>query len=89
MPTWQAADGRRHALPRQRPVRQQRHRLRPGHRQGRRSRASKAFRQPRVIAADGKQVYVIAGILEKDFTSQRNVIAALDARSGRDVAGTA
>ncbi|MFI6875630.1 PQQ-binding-like beta-propeller repeat protein [Streptomyces sp. NPDC050400] len=50
-----------------------------------RSRASKAFQQPRVIAADGKQVYVIAGILEKDFTSKRNIIAALDARSGRDV----
>ncbi|WP_395358058.1 PQQ-binding-like beta-propeller repeat protein [Streptomyces sp. YH02] len=50
-----------------------------------RGRASKALRQPRVIAADDKHVYVIAGILEKDLSSKRNIIAALDAGSGRDV----
>ncbi|WP_415950578.1 PQQ-binding-like beta-propeller repeat protein [Streptomyces sp. KLOTTS4A1] len=50
-----------------------------------RSRAGKGFRQPRVIAVDEKHVYVIAGILEKDFSSERNVIAALDTGSGRAV----
>ncbi|MET7365102.1 PQQ-binding-like beta-propeller repeat protein [Streptomyces sp. NPDC005566] len=50
-----------------------------------RSRLGKAYEQPRPIAADDRHVYVLAGILEKDFTSPDNVIAAIDTTSGRIV----
>ncbi|WP_329203733.1 outer membrane protein assembly factor BamB family protein [Streptomyces sp. NBC_01435] len=48
-----------------------------------RSRLGKKYQQPRPIAADDRHVYVIAGILEKDFTTPNNVIAAIDTTSGR------
>lgn len=48
-----------------------------------RSRLGKGYRQPRPIAVDDKQVYVIAEILEDDGSSETNVIAALDSRTGR------
>ncbi|MFE6667568.1 PQQ-binding-like beta-propeller repeat protein [Streptomyces sp. NPDC057697] len=50
-----------------------------------RSRLGKKFEQPRPIAADDRHVYVVAGILEKDFTTPNNVIAAIDTTSGRIV----
>lgn len=50
-----------------------------------RSRLGKKYEQPRPIAADDRHVYVLAGILEKDFTSPDNVIAAIDTASGRIV----
>ncbi|SFX80921.1 PQQ-binding-like beta-propeller repeat protein (plasmid) [Streptomyces atratus] len=48
-----------------------------------RSRLGKKYEQPRPIAADDRHVYVLAGILEKDFTTPNNVIAAIDTTSGR------
>ncbi|MFG2510799.1 PQQ-binding-like beta-propeller repeat protein [Streptomyces sp. NPDC048584] len=48
-----------------------------------RSHLSKAYRQPRPIAVDERQVYVIAEILEDDGSSKTNVIAALDSATGR------
>ncbi|MEV7716809.1 PQQ-binding-like beta-propeller repeat protein, partial [Streptomyces sp. NPDC088184] len=48
-----------------------------------RSRLGKKYQQPRPVAADDRHVYVIAGILEKDFTTPNNVIAANDTTSGR------
>ncbi|MEU2130097.1 PQQ-binding-like beta-propeller repeat protein [Streptomyces sp. NPDC018352] len=48
-----------------------------------RSRLGKRYEQPRPIAADDRHVYVIAGILEKDFTTPNNVIAAIDTTTGR------
>ncbi|WP_329212730.1 PQQ-binding-like beta-propeller repeat protein [Streptomyces sp. NBC_00683] len=48
-----------------------------------RSRLGKKYEQPRPIAADDRHVYVLAGILEKDFTSPDNVIAAIDTASGK------
>ncbi|MFJ1642091.1 PQQ-binding-like beta-propeller repeat protein [Streptomyces sp. NPDC088256] len=48
-----------------------------------RSRLGKKYQQPRPVAADNRHVYVIAGILEKDFTTPNNVIAANDTTSGR------
>ncbi|MGW2088114.1 outer membrane protein assembly factor BamB family protein [Streptomyces sp. NPDC001880] len=48
-----------------------------------RSRLGKKYEQPRPIAADDHHVYVLAGILEKDFTTPNNVIAAIDTTSGR------
>ncbi|MFK3733682.1 PQQ-binding-like beta-propeller repeat protein [Streptomyces sp. NPDC088090] len=50
-----------------------------------RSRLGKRFSQPRTIAADERRVYVLAGILEKDFSVKRNVIAAIDASTGKVV----
>ncbi|RII20761.1 Serine/threonine-protein kinase AfsK [Streptomyces sp. YIM 130001] len=48
-----------------------------------RSHLGKRYRQPRPIAVDDKQVYVVAEILEKDGSSHTNVIAALDSRTGK------
>ncbi|MEI7030818.1 PQQ-binding-like beta-propeller repeat protein [Streptomyces pratensis] len=48
-----------------------------------RSRLGKEYRQPRPVAVDGGQVYVIAEILEADGSSHTNVIAALDSTTGR------
>ncbi|MCX2182702.1 PQQ-binding-like beta-propeller repeat protein [Streptomyces sp. SKN60] len=48
-----------------------------------RSHLGKAYRQPRPIAVDDKQVYVIAEILEADGSSKTNVIAALNSGTGR------
>lgn len=48
-----------------------------------RSRLGKEYDQPRPIAADDRHVYVVAGILEKDFTTPNNVIAAIDTTSGK------
>ncbi|MFD3534264.1 PQQ-binding-like beta-propeller repeat protein [Streptomyces sp. NPDC058664] len=49
------------------------------------SRLGKRFSQPRTIAADEHRVYVLAGILEKGFSTPDNVIAAIDTRSGKVV----
>ncbi|MFD4988758.1 PQQ-binding-like beta-propeller repeat protein [Streptomyces sp. NPDC058374] len=46
-------------------------------------RLGKGYRQPRPVAVDGRQVYVVAEILEEDNSSHTNVIAALDAGSGK------
>ncbi|MFD0339722.1 PQQ-binding-like beta-propeller repeat protein [Streptomyces sp. NPDC127117] len=48
-----------------------------------RSRLGKQYEQPRPLAADDRHVYVLAGILEKDFTTPNNVIAAIDTTSGK------
>ncbi|MFE9044552.1 PQQ-binding-like beta-propeller repeat protein [Streptomyces sp. NPDC007818] len=48
-----------------------------------RSHLGKEYRQPRPIAVDDDQVYVIAEILEADGSSRTNVIAALDSGTGR------
>ena len=48
-----------------------------------RSRLGRRFSQPRTIAADERRVYVLAGILEKDFSVKRNVIAAIDTSTGK------
>ncbi|MGX1506034.1 UNVERIFIED_CONTAM: outer membrane protein assembly factor BamB [Streptomyces graminofaciens] len=48
-----------------------------------RSRLGKEYEQPRPIAADDRHVYVLAGILEEDFSTPTNVIAAIDTASGR------
>ncbi|MCT2590754.1 PQQ-binding-like beta-propeller repeat protein [Streptomyces sp. N2-109] len=48
-----------------------------------RSHLGKGVRQPRPIAVDEKQVYVIAEILEDDGSSRTNVIAALDSSTGK------
>ncbi|MEW1893039.1 MULTISPECIES: PQQ-binding-like beta-propeller repeat protein [unclassified Streptomyces] len=45
----------------------------------------KEYAQPRVIAADADHVYVVAGILDKDFRTPDNVIAAIDTSSGKVV----
>ncbi|MFD7865184.1 PQQ-binding-like beta-propeller repeat protein [Streptomyces sp. NPDC057682] len=45
----------------------------------------KEYAQPKVIAADGRHVYVVAGILDKDFRTPDNVIAAIDTGSGKVV----
>ncbi|AXK33967.1 hypothetical protein DVA86_16175 [Streptomyces armeniacus] len=50
-----------------------------------RSRLDKGYRQPRPIALDGKQVYVVAEILNSDGSSHTNVIAALDSGTGKVV----
>ncbi|MFP3988287.1 PQQ-binding-like beta-propeller repeat protein [Streptomyces sp. E11-3] len=47
------------------------------------SRLGKEYRQPRPIAVDEKQVYVIAEILEADGSSRTNVIAALNSATGK------
>lgn len=44
---------------------------------------SDRFAQPRPIAADERHVYVLAGILEKDFSTKTNVIAAIDTGTGK------
>ncbi|MFF2652870.1 PQQ-binding-like beta-propeller repeat protein [Streptomyces sp. NPDC058045] len=48
-----------------------------------RSRLGPDFDQPRPIAADDKQVYVTAAILKKGLMTRTNVIAALNARTGK------
>ncbi|MFD4030908.1 PQQ-binding-like beta-propeller repeat protein [Streptomyces sp. NPDC058637] len=48
-----------------------------------RSRLGDEYQQPRPMAADDGHVYVLAGILEKDFTTPNNVIAAIDTASGK------
>ncbi|MEU8561892.1 PQQ-binding-like beta-propeller repeat protein [Streptomyces cyaneofuscatus] len=48
-----------------------------------RSHLGKEYRQPRPVAVDGTQVYVIAEILEADGSSRTNVIAALNSASGK------
>nr|WP_256356446.1 PQQ-binding-like beta-propeller repeat protein [Streptomyces sp. PKU-EA00015] len=48
-----------------------------------RSRLGKAYQQPRPVAADDRHVYVVAGILEEDFSTPNNVIAAIDTTSGK------
>lgn len=48
-----------------------------------RSHLGKGYRQPRPIAVDEKQVYVIAEILEDDGSSRTNVIAALNSITGK------
>lgn len=48
-----------------------------------RSHLGKGYRQPRPIAVDDEQVYVIAEVLEADGSSKTNVIAALNSRTGR------
>ncbi|WP_432069595.1 PQQ-binding-like beta-propeller repeat protein [Streptomyces sp. AA1529] len=48
-----------------------------------RSRLGKEYRQPRPIAVDDEQVYVIAEILEDDGSSHTNVIAALNSTTGK------
>ncbi|MGW7356048.1 outer membrane protein assembly factor BamB family protein [Streptomyces sp. NPDC054802] len=50
-----------------------------------RSRLGKEYRQPRPVAVDDEQVYVIAEILEEDGSSHTNVIAALNSRTGKVV----
>ncbi|MFF0077253.1 PQQ-binding-like beta-propeller repeat protein [Streptomyces sp. NPDC005494] len=50
-----------------------------------RSRLDGRYAQPRPVGADEDHVYVIAGILEKDLSSQHNVIAAIDLRTGKAV----
>ncbi|MFS8201677.1 PQQ-binding-like beta-propeller repeat protein [Streptomyces sp. CWNU-52B] len=48
-----------------------------------RSHLGKEYRQPKPIAVDEKQVYVIAEILEADGSSRTNVIAALNSATGK------
>ncbi|WP_329039097.1 PQQ-binding-like beta-propeller repeat protein [Streptomyces sp. NBC_01725] len=48
-----------------------------------RSHLGKGYRQPKPMAVDEKQVYVIAEILEDDGSSRTNVIAALDSSTGK------
>ncbi|MFI0941298.1 PQQ-binding-like beta-propeller repeat protein [Streptomyces sp. NPDC021020] len=50
-----------------------------------RSRLGKEYDQPQPIAVDGRQVYVTATILQDGDRTRGNVIAALDAASGRVV----
>ncbi|QNE73495.1 PQQ-binding-like beta-propeller repeat protein [Streptomyces finlayi] len=50
-----------------------------------RSRLGASYQQPRPIAADDRHVYVLAGVLEKDFSTPTNVIAAIDTASGKVV----
>ncbi|MFD3654634.1 PQQ-binding-like beta-propeller repeat protein [Streptomyces sp. NPDC058620] len=48
-----------------------------------RSRLGKSYQQPRPMAADDRHVYVLAGVLEKDFSTPTNVIAAIDTTTGK------
>ncbi|MFF8554025.1 PQQ-binding-like beta-propeller repeat protein [Streptomyces sp. NPDC015501] len=48
-----------------------------------RSHLGKEYRQPRPIAVDAEQVYVVAEILEADGSSHTNVIAALNSTTGK------
>ncbi|WP_436737195.1 outer membrane protein assembly factor BamB family protein [Streptomyces sp. BBFR102] len=48
-------------------------------------RLGKKYRQPRPIAVDERQVYVVAEVLEEDNSSHTNVIAGLDAGTGKVV----
>lgn len=48
-----------------------------------RSRLGEGYRQPRPIAVDDGQVYVVAEILEDDGSSKTNVIAALNSTTGK------
>jgi len=50
-----------------------------------RSHLGTEYSQPRPIAADDDHVYVLAGILDKDFRTPDNVIAAIDTTSGKVV----
>lgn len=48
-----------------------------------RSRLGGRYNQPRPVGADAERVYVIAGVREKDYSSSKNVIAAIDVRTGK------
>ncbi|CCK29315.1 hypothetical protein BN159_4936 [Streptomyces davaonensis JCM 4913] len=48
-----------------------------------RSHLGKEYRQPKPVAVDEKQVYVIAEVLEDDYSSHTNVIAALNSSTGK------
>lgn len=50
-----------------------------------RSHLGKEYRQPRPVAVDAEQVYVIAEVLEADNSSRTNVIAALNSSTGKVV----
>jgi outer membrane protein assembly factor BamB len=50
-----------------------------------RSRLGGAYGDPRVVAVDGTQVYVVAEVVEDGEFTGRNVIAAIDTASGRAV----
>jgi outer membrane protein assembly factor BamB len=50
-----------------------------------RSRLGKEYAQPRPIAVDGAQVYVVAEILEDGLGTRTNVIAALNSTTGKVV----
>lgn len=50
-----------------------------------RSRMGKQYSQPRPVAAEGNHVYVVAGILDEEFRTLKNVIAAIDTTQGRVV----
>ncbi len=47
--------------------------------------ATRSTPSPRVIAADADHVYVVAGILDKEFRTPDNVIAAISTGSGKVV----
>lgn len=47
-----------------------------------RSHLGEGYRQPRPVAVDEGQVYVVAEVLEDDGSSRTNVIAALDSTTG-------
>ncbi|MER6609404.1 PQQ-binding-like beta-propeller repeat protein [Streptomyces sp. NPDC000927] len=48
-----------------------------------RSRLGSQYAQPRPIAVDDDHVYVTGGILDKDFRTPDNVVAAIDTSSGK------
>lgn len=48
-----------------------------------RSHMGKQYSQPRPIAVDTNRLYVVAGILDKEFRTPENVIAAIDTTSGK------
>ncbi|WSY86886.1 PQQ-binding-like beta-propeller repeat protein [Streptomyces sp. NBC_00876] len=50
-----------------------------------RSRLGDKYSLPRVVAADADHVYVVAGVLDKEFRTPDNVIAAIDTTSGKVV----
>ncbi|WP_335934809.1 outer membrane protein assembly factor BamB family protein [Streptomyces sp. PTD5-9] len=50
-----------------------------------RSRLGSQYAQPRPIAVDDDHVYVTGGILDKDFRTPDNVVAAIDTTTGKVV----
>ena len=48
-----------------------------------RSRLGSQYADPRPIAADDDHIYVTGGILDKDFKTPDNVVAAIDTTSGK------
>lgn len=48
-----------------------------------RSHMGDQYSQPRPIAVDTNRLYVVAGILDKEFRTPENVIAAIDTTSGK------